>query len=59
MRPNSGVCALTESNLANQKPLVRILKEKAHLVDLEWNMEEQEKPNTLVERSTSRGASAA
>jgi len=49
----------SESNLANGKPLVRIPKENAHLVDLEWTEEEQAKLKTLVERYTSRGASGA
>jgi hypothetical protein len=33
----------SESKLANGKPLVRIPKENAHLVDLEWTEEEQAK----------------
>jgi hypothetical protein len=49
----------SESKLANGKPLVRIPKENAHLVDLEWTEEEQAKLKTLVERYTSRGASGA
>jgi len=49
----------SESKLANGKPLVRIPKENAHLVDLEWTEEEQAHPKTLVERYTSRGASEA
>jgi len=49
----------SESELANGKPLVRIPKENAHLVDLEWTEEEQTKLKTLVERYTSRGASGA
>jgi len=40
----------SESKLVNGKPLVRILKENAHLVDLEWNEDEQAKLKTLVER---------
>jgi len=47
----------SESKLANGKPLVQIPKENAHLVDLEWNENEQAKLKTLVERYTSRGAS--
>jgi len=49
----------SESKLANGKPLLRIPKENAHLVDLEWTEEEQAKLKTLVERYTSRGASGA
>jgi len=49
----------SESKLANGKPLVRIPKENAHLVDLEWTENEQEKLMTLVERYTSWGASGA
>jgi len=44
------------SKLANGRPLVRISKENAHLVDLECTEEEQAKLKTLVERYTSRGA---
>ena len=47
----------SESKLPNGKPLVRISKENAHLVDLEWTEEEQAKLMTLVERYTSQGAS--
>jgi len=47
------------SKLANGKPLVRIPKENAHLVDLEWNEEEQAQLKTLVDRYTSLGASGA
>jgi len=47
----------SESKLANGKPPVRIPKENAHLVDLEWTEEEQGKLKTLVERYTSWGAS--
>ena len=47
------------SKLANGKPLVRIPKENAHLVDLEWNEEEQAQLKTLVDRYTSQGASGA
>jgi len=49
----------SESKLANGKPLVRIPKENAHLIDLEWTEDEQAKLKTLVERYTSRGASGA
>ena len=49
----------SKSNLANRKSLVWIPKENAHLVDLEWIVEEQAKLKTLVERYTSRGASGA
>jgi hypothetical protein len=49
----------SESKLANGKPLVQISVENAHLVDLEWNQDEQAKLKTLVERYTSRGASGA
>jgi len=49
----------SESKLANGKPLVRIPKENAHLVDLEWTEDEQAKLKTLGERYTSRGASGA
>jgi len=46
----------SESKLANGKPLVRIPKENAHLVDLEWTEEEQAKLKNVVERYTSEGA---
>jgi len=49
----------SESKPANGKPLVRIPKENAHLVDLEWTEDEQATLKTLVERYTSRGASGA
>jgi hypothetical protein len=49
----------SELKLANGIPLVRIPKEHAHLVDLDWTHGEQAKLKTLVERSTSRGASGA
>jgi len=39
-----------ESKHANGKPLVRIPKENAHLVDPEWTEDEQPKLKTLVER---------
>jgi len=48
-----------ESKLANGKPLVRIPKEIAHYVDLEWTADKQAKLQTLVERYTSRGALGA
>jgi len=47
----------SESKLAHGKPLLPILKENAHLVDLEWTEDERAKLKTLVERYTSRGAS--
>jgi len=49
----------SESKLANGKPLVRIPKENAHLIDFEWTEDEQAKLKALVEGSTSRGASGA
>jgi len=49
----------SESKLANGKPLVRMPKENAHLIDLKWTEDEQAKLKTLVERHTSRGASGA
>jgi len=49
----------SELKIANGKPLVRIPKENAHLVDLVWTEEEQAKLKTLVERYTSRSASGA
>jgi len=49
----------SESKITNGKPLVRIPKEKAHLIDLEWTEEEQAHLKTLVERYTSRGASGS
>ena len=49
----------SESKLANGKPLVRILKVNAHLVDLEWTEDEQAELKTFVGRYTSRGASGA
>jgi len=48
-----------ESTLDNGKPLIRIPKDNAHLIDLEWTEDEQAKLKTLVERYTSRGASGA
>jgi len=47
------------SKLANGNPLVRIPKENAHQIDLEWTEDEQAKLKTLVERYTLRGASGA
>jgi len=47
----------SESQLANGKPMVRIEKENAHLVDLEWTADKQAKLKTLVEGYTSRGSS--
>jgi len=49
----------SESKLAIGKPLVRILKQNAHLVDLEWTENQQAKLKTIVERFTSWGASGA
>jgi len=49
----------SESKVANGKPLVWIVKENAHLIDLEWTEDEQAKLKTLVERYTLRGASGA
>ena len=49
----------SESKLANGKPLVRIPKENAHLLDLEWTDDEEAQLNTVVEGYTSRGASGA
>jgi len=49
----------SELKLANGQPLVRIPKEKAHLIDLKWTEKEQAHPKTLVERYTLRGASGA
>ena len=49
----------SELKLANGKPLVQILKEKAHLIDLDWTQQEQAKLMTLVEWYTSRGAAGA
>jgi hypothetical protein len=47
------------AKLANGKPLVRKLKENAHVFDLEWTEDEQAKLMSLVERYTSLGASGA
>jgi len=49
----------SESTLTNGKPHVRIPKENAHLVDLEWTEEEQAKLKTIVGRYTSKGTSGA
>jgi len=49
----------SESKLANAKQIVRIPKQNANLIDLEWTEEEQAHLKTLVERYTSRGASGA
>jgi hypothetical protein len=48
-----------ESKLANRKPLVRIPKVTAHLIDLELTKDEQAKLKAMVERYTSRGSSRA
>ena len=47
------------SKLTNRKPLVRILKENAHLIDLVWTEEEQALLKTQVERYTALGTSGA
>ena len=49
----------SESKLVNGKPLVRIPKENAHLVVLEWTEAEQAELKTVVKRYTSLGASGA
>ena len=49
----------SQSELMNGKQLVRILKENAHYVDLEWTEDEQAKLRNLVGRYNSRGASGA
>jgi hypothetical protein len=49
----------SESQLANGKPLVRILKENAHHVDLEWIEVEHAELKTLVEKYTLCCASGA
>jgi len=49
----------SESKLANGKPHVWIQKENAHLLDLEWDEDEEAKLKTLVDRYTSGGASGA
>ena len=48
-----------ESKQGNGKPLFRILKANAHLINLEWTEEEQAKLKTKVERYTIQGASGA
>jgi len=47
----------SESKFANGKPLARIPKENAHLVDPELTEDEQAKLKTFVERYTSQGTS--
>jgi hypothetical protein len=49
----------SQSNLANEKLLVQLLKENAHLLDLEWTEDQQANQETRVERYTSRSASGA
>ena len=49
----------SEWKLANGKPLLAILKQNAHLVELELTENKQAKLKTLVERYTSRGAAGA
>ena len=49
----------SEMKLTNGKLLVRIPRENAHLVVLQWTEEEQAKLKTFVERYTSHGASGA
>jgi len=49
----------SESKLGKRKPLVRIPKVNAHLIDLEWTEDVYAKLNTLVEIYTSRGPSGA
>ena len=49
----------SESKLPNGQPLVRIMSESAHLIDLEWTQDEQAILKSLMERYTSRGASGA
>ena len=49
----------SESELGNGKPLVRIPKENAHVVDLEWNEDNQAQLKTLVEIYPSQRASGA
>jgi hypothetical protein len=46
----------SEPNIANGKPLVRIPKQNALLVDLEWTEAEHAKLHTAVERCTPCGA---
>jgi hypothetical protein len=40
----------SESKLANGKPLVQILMENAHLVELEWTEDDPAKLKALMER---------
>jgi len=40
----------SESELTNRNPLLCIPQENAHLVDLEWNEDEEAKLTTRVER---------
>jgi hypothetical protein len=40
----------SESKLANGKPLVQILKENAHLIELEWTEDDPAKLKALMER---------
>jgi len=49
----------SESKSTHGKPLVRIPKKNAHLVDLEWTEEEQAKLKSLVKRYTLEDASGA
>ena len=49
----------SESRLANFKPLVRIQKENAHLIDLEWIDDQRPQLKALVQRYTSRSALGA
>jgi len=49
----------SESELANRKPVVWILKENELFPDVELTEQEQAQLKTLVERYTSRGASEA
>ena len=53
------ITRFAKSILANGKPLVPILKENAHIVDLEWNEDEQANLKTYVERYTPWCASEA
>jgi len=55
----STVMRLIQSKLPNGNPPVQILKENAHLNNLEWNEVEQAQVKTLVERYTSQGVSDA
>jgi hypothetical protein len=49
----------SQSSLTNGKPLVRIHKENAHRVDLEWTEDEKAQQKTHKERYTSRRALGA